>query len=169
MKPRALILLVMVTALLLVSVAPVGAAPGTANASGTWDYVLTAEPEVKVAGPNMFIYGQDHGVWGGTFEGFTEEEFVVVCHPKAGFSFYKGEMTFNGTVEDESGTQHEGTMVIKTNAKQVSDTCEPSLDAVWEGHWVIIGGTEGLANVHGQGTFGGISFHAEYEGQIHFG
>ncbi len=63
-------------------------------AAGTWDYALTAPPELRFAGPNVFIYGQDRGEWAGTLEGFTEEEFVVVCHPKAGFSFYHGEMTF---------------------------------------------------------------------------
>jgi hypothetical protein len=165
MKRSIVLLLVLTVALALVAV-PVSAGPPT-TASGAWDYVLTGPPEVKVAGPNVFIYGQDHGEWLGTFTGSTEEEFVVICHPNAGMAFYKGEMTFTGTVEDESGTPQEGTMVIKTNAKQATDTCDPS-PAIWHGHWVILGGTEGLVNVHGQGTFYGASLHAEYEGQIHF-
>jgi hypothetical protein len=163
---RSIILLLVLTVALALAAVPVSAGPPI-EASGTWDYSLTGPPEVRVAGPNVFIYGQDRGEWGGTFEGYTEEEFVVVCHPKAGFSFYKGEMTFYGTVKDESGIPQEGTMVLKTNGKQYSDTCDPS-PAEWEGRWVIIGGTEGLANVHGQGTFHGPSFELLYEGQIHF-
>lgn len=39
------------------------------------------------------------------------------------------------------------------------------------GHWVILGGTEGLETLHGQGTFVLDSFEpvgGPYEGQIHF-
>jgi len=163
---RLIVLLLMLTVAFALAAVPVSAGPKV-EASGTWDYSLTGPPEVKVAGPNVFIHGQDRGEWEGTFEGYTEEEFVVVCHPKAGFSFYKGEMTFYGTVKDESGIPQEGTMVLKTNGKQYSDTCDPS-PAIWHGRWVIIGGTGGLANVHGQGTFEGPSFHLLYEGRIHF-
>ncbi len=165
MKRSTVLLLVLAVALTLAAV-PVSAGP-PAPVSGTWDYALTGPPEVRVAGPNVFIYGQDRGEWGGSFDGYTEEEFVVVCHPNAGFSFYKGEMTFYGTVADESGVEYEGTMVLKANGTQYSDTCDPS-PAEWEGQWVIIGGTEDLSNVHGQGTFHGPSFHLLYEGQIHF-
>ena len=104
---RSIILLLVLTVALALAAVPVSAGPKI-EASGTWDYSLTGPPEVRVAGPNVFIYGQDRGEWGGTFEGYTEEEFVVVCHPKAGFSFYKGEMTFYGTVEDESGISARG-------------------------------------------------------------
>ena len=165
MKRSIVLLLVSTVALTLMAV-PVSADTPT-TASGTWDYELVGDLGVKVAGPNVFLYGQDRGEWAGSFDGYTEEDFVVVCHPKAGFSFYKGEMTFYGTAVDESGVRHEGTMILKTTGKQHSDTCDPS-PAQWEGHWVIIGGTEGLANLHGQGTFHGPSFHLIYEGQIHF-
>ena len=136
-------------------------------ASGTWDYSLTGPPDVKVAGPNVFVFGQDRGEWAGSFEGFTEEEFVVICHANAGLSVYQGEMTFDGSVLDQSGVRQEGTMVLKTNGMQRSDTGDPS-PAEWRGHWVIINGTEGLANLHGQGTFHGPSSHLVYEGQIDF-
>ena len=165
MKKLFVLLLALTVALMLAAV-PVSAGQPTA-ASGTWDYSLTGDLEVKVAGPNVFMFGQDRGEWGGTFEGYTEEDFVVICHPKAGFSLYMGEMIFYGTVVDEFGVQHEGTMVLKTNGKQYSDTCLPS-SAEWNGHWVIIGGTDGLADLHGQGTFHGPSFKLEYAGQTHF-
>lgn len=79
----------------------------------------------------------------------------------------KSDSTFHGTVVDETGIEREGTMVLRTNGWQYSDTCDPS-PAEWVGHWVITGGTEGLANVHGQGTFHGPSFHLIYQGQVHF-
>ncbi|HSF84375.1 MAG TPA: hypothetical protein VLG28_01785 [Acidimicrobiia bacterium] len=163
---RLMVMLLALTVALTLGAFPV-LASAEPNASGTWDYTLTAPPEIEVAGPNVFFYGQDRGEWGGTFEGYSQEEFVLVCHPTAGFSFYKGEMTFYGTVFDEAGAPHEGTMVLKTNGKQYSDACEPS-SALWEGHWVIISGTEGLANVHGHGTFDGPSFHLRYAGYIDF-
>lgn len=163
---RSIILLVVTVALSLAAV-PVSAGPPM-PASGTWDYALTAPPVVEMAGPNVFIYGQDHGEWHGTFEGFSEEEFVIVCHASAGFAYYRGEMTFYGTVLDESGIRREGSMALKASGKQYTDTCDPS-PAEWNGQWVIIGGTGGLAEVHGQGTFDGPSFHLLYEGQVHFG
>lgn len=148
------------------SIALPASAENPSPASGTWDYEITAPPEMRFAGPNVFIYGQDQGTWAGTLNGFSQEEFVVVCHPEAGFSYYAGEMTFVGTVIDD-GVEREGEMVIKTNGKQYSDTCDPS-DAQWNGHWVIIGGSGGLEDVHGQGTFSGPSFHLFYDGQVHF-
>lgn len=164
---RRISVLLAVIAIMLVGVVPATAGPKT-EASGAWTYI-PAITDVKVAGPNMFVYGTDDGEWTGTFTGTTVEEFVVVCHPKADFNFYKGEMTFTGTVEDEAGV-HSGTMVIKTNGKQgaVADDCGPVFDTDWHGHWVIIGGTGDLADIHGHGTFKGPSLSLTYEGQIHF-
>ncbi len=165
MKRSIVLLMALVFAMTLAAV-PVSAGPPTA-ASGTWDYALTGPPEIRVVGPNVFIFGEDRGEWHGTLEGFTEEEFVVACYGEAGFSFYRGEMTFSGTVMDEAGIRHEGTAVLKASGIQYSDTCDPS-PAEWQGNWVILGGTEGLANLHGRGTFHGPSFHLLYEGQIRF-
>ena len=161
---RRISVLLAVMAVMFVGVIPATAGPKT-EASGDWTYI-PAITDVKVAGPNVFLFGTDVGTWTGTFTGTSEEEFVIVCHPKAGFAFYKGEMTFDGTVEDEAGL-HDGTMVIKTRGKQVTDTCDPS-PAIWNGRWVIIGGTGGLADVHGHGTFWGGSTDLDYEGQVHF-
>jgi hypothetical protein len=77
-------------------------------------------------------------------------------------------MTFTGSVEDEWGTWHEGTMVLEARGKRCSDTCDPS-PAEWNGRWVIDGGTGGLAEIDGRGRFYGPSFHLLYEGHIEFG
>ncbi len=164
MRRSIVVLLVLAVALALAAV-PVSAHPQP-NASGTWDYELVGIPEILVDGSTVIIRGQDIGEWHGTFEGFTEEDFVVICYP--GVNLYRGEMTFTGSVEDEWGTWHEGTMVLKTRGTQYSDTCEPS-PAEWNGRWVIDGGTGGLADIDGRGTFHGPSFHPLYEGHIEFG
>lgn len=39
--------------------------------------------------------------------------------------------------------------------------------AEWAGHWVIIGGTGGVADLHGQGTFNGPSSSLLDTGQVH--
>jgi hypothetical protein len=167
MKRSIVLLLVLAVGLALAAV-PAAAGPPI-EASGDWTY-LPAITGARDAGPNTFLYGTDTGTWTGTFLGTSDEEFVVVCHRKGGFNFYKGEMTFTGTVEDESGELRSGTMVIKTNGKQgaVSEDCGPVFDTNWYGHWVIIGGTGELADVHGQGTFWGPPLDLDYEGQIHF-
>ena len=145
---------------LMFGVTPASAGPPQ-DAAGEWKYLPTLV-DFKQAGPNLFLYGTDVGTWTGTFDGESTEDFVVVCHPKAGFSFYKGTIEFTGTVDGQ-----EGTLTIKTNGKQESDTCDPS-PAIWHGRWVIIGGTGDLADLHGNGTFTGPSLDLDYEGQIHF-
>ena len=157
---KRLLALPLVLFALLFGVAPASAGPPQ-EASGEWTYVPTLV-SVKQAGPNLFFYGTDIGTWTGTFEGTTTEDFVVVCHPNAGVTFYKGTMEFTGSVDGR-----EGTMILKTNGIQESDTCDPS-PAQWSGRWVIIGGTGELADVHGTGTFTGPSLDLDYSGQVHF-
>lgn len=166
---RSIILLVALTVTLMLTAAPVSAGPKT-EASGSWTYFPTFVSEPEFRGQNAFLYGTDLGVWDGTFTGTHEEKFEVVCHLKGGFTFYKGEITFTGTVEDESGALRSGTMVIKTSAKvnAVSPDCGPIFEPDWYGHWVIVGGTGDLANVHGHGTTVGPSGTVSYEGHIHF-
>ena len=166
---RSIILLLALTVALTLAAVPVSAGPKV-EASGSWTYSPTFVSPTEFRGQNAFLYGTDNGTWEGTFTGTHEEEFDVVCHLKGGFSFYKGEITFTGTVEDETGALRFGTMVIKTNAKvdAVSPDCGPIFDTDWHGHWVIIGGTGDLANVHGHGTLTGPSGTLRYEGQIHF-
>ena len=163
MRRSVVVLLVLAVALALA--APVSAEPKI-GVSGTWDYEDFGIPEVIVDGSTVIIRGQDIGEWHGTFEGVTEEDFVVICYP--GVNVYRGEMTFTGSVEDYSGTWHEGTMVIKTRGKQYSDTCEPG-PAEWNGRWILDSGTGGLADIEGRGTFYGPSYHLLYEGHVEFG
>lgn len=166
---RSIILLLAFTVTLALTAVPVSAGPKV-EASGSWWYYPTFVSEPEFRGQNVFLYGSDIGFWEGTFTGSHEEEFDVVCHFGSGISLYKGEMTFTGTVEDETGALRSGTMVIKMNGKvdAVAPDCGPIFDTDWHGHWVIIGGTGELEDVHGHGTFTGPSGLLYYEGQVHF-
>lgn len=163
---RSIALLLALTATLALTAVPVSADSPT-TVAGTWDYEDVGIPVIKDYGSIVFVFGQDRGEWGGSFQGVTEEDFVVVCLLNAGVNFYVGEMTFDGTVLDESGVPQEGTMTLRTMGKQYSDTCEPS-PAEWNGRWVASGGTGGLDGIRGRGTFHGPSYHLLYEGRVHF-
>ena len=151
---------VLVGALLMGAVPTSAGPPG--DASGDWNYLPTVDEVVEGPGQTTFIYGEDIGTWSGTFVGTSTEEFVVVNHAKAGFNFYSGVIEFTGSVDG-----HVGTLTIKTNGKQDPGTVEPG-PGLWSGHWVIVGGTGDLANLHGQGTLTGPSLSLDYEGRYHF-
>jgi len=69
--------------------------------------------------------------------------------------------TFDGTVLGVPGT-----LTIHIEAKGWG---RPGGVVSIEGKWVIISGTGGLANLHGQGTWKGpVSGWYDYEGQVHF-
>jgi len=137
-------------------------------ASGTWTYEPTVEI-TKVADGNMFMSGDEVSTYQyGTFVGTSYDVFTAVVHP-SGFVTCEGLISFSGTV-GENGES--GTMVILFVGKQSAET------GLWSGQWVILSGTEGLANLHGQGTWGGPGFPNHlvnpgepdlwYSGQIHF-
>lgn len=175
---RLIILLLALTVMLALAAAPVSADPPTA-ADGDWTYDVDLDSLVQVpVGPNLLTYAEDVGTWTGTFNGLSNERFVVFCVPKADgrfFNYYRGVMSFPNGVEvtDADGVLYAGSMVIKTNGLQISDTCMPSLDFDWHGRWRIIGGSGELGNgdparIRGHGTFEGPSFTLKYEGQVHF-
>jgi hypothetical protein len=137
------------------------------DASGDWWYVPVEVEFGKVTGQRVFFGGTTLDTFEGTFEGTGVQEFIGVHHVKQSFNFYKGVTEFTGTVEDESGVRHEGTMTILTVGKQDPGLLDPS-DLPWNGTWVIVGGTDGLEHLHGHGTFTGPSLHLTYDGEIHF-
>ncbi len=151
----------MMVGALLMGTVPASAGPPN-TASGDWDYVPTSIDVVPGPGQTTFIYGEDTGTWLGTFVGTSTEEFVIVNHAKAGFNFYSGVIEFTGSVDGQQGT-----LTIKTNGKQDPGTVQPG-PGLWFGRWVIVGGTGGLANLHGQGTFTGPSLSLDYVGRYHF-
>jgi hypothetical protein len=160
---RRLLLIPPAACLLLLTAVPAAATPPE-DVAGDWTYVPTVVELTKVAGQNMFFDGEDIGTWTGAFEGTSTEDFVIVYHGGAGFNYYSGLIEFTGTVNGSDP----GTMIIRTVGTQWSGTPEPTFDVPWNGRWVIISGSEGLANIHGCGTFTGPSLDLDYEGTIHF-
>jgi hypothetical protein len=153
MKKKLLVLLAMVT-VLTTGVFAVQASPPEA-AAGSWTYAPSSIIKVVTAGCNQFTYMIDEGTFDGTFTG-TEMEIGVVTEHCNGRWSYKGNLTFTGTVNGQSGTLE---MRIVGRADDFSD---------WLGTWVILSGTNELENLHGQGTWYGAPGNLEYEGNIHF-
>jgi hypothetical protein len=138
------------------------------NVEGDFWYWLTdfCDKE-RWASDNQFLYGcPDAGVWEGSFNGDSTEIFDAVFYGAAegGFlngyehAFYKSNLTFSGTVAGKTGTLEFS--FIGTS---------PGPEYGWSGTWRILGGTEDLANLHGQGViWSNDSGGVHYEGQIHF-
>ncbi|MFN2181746.1 MAG: hypothetical protein ACK2UR_08705 [Candidatus Promineifilaceae bacterium] len=135
------------------------------SAEGVWSYFVY-KAEVKEAGCNTFLTTYDYGKMTGTFEGETTEVGMVVEHCSGGVSF-NGNMVFVGEVDSPAGARS-GTMEMSV----VGQCCDEN---GWDGQWVILSGTEELANLRGQGTWSGpgaggpfVWGDVDYEGNIHF-
>ncbi|MFN2139685.1 MAG: hypothetical protein ACK2U5_04345 [Candidatus Promineifilaceae bacterium] len=135
------------------------------SAEGVWSYFVY-KAEVKEAGCNTFLTTYDYGKMTGTFEGETTEVGMVVEHCMGGVSF-NGNMVFVGEVDSPAGARS-GTMEMSV----VGQCCDEN---GWDGQWVILSGTEELANLRGQGTWSGpgaggpfVWGDVDYEGNIHF-
>ena len=154
------ILFVLMSVILILSASPAFAGPPD-EAGGIWRYIVT-DIEVKMAGPNTFMTTYDHGEWTGTFEGLSTEVGMVVVHPSGNTSF-NGTLSFVGEVNGKSGT---------FEMSVVGQCCD---EQGWNGQWVILSGTEELANLRGQGTWFGpgaggpfVWGTVDYAGKYHF-
>jgi hypothetical protein len=135
------------------------------HASGTFDYTFTITSE-RWNRRHYFFEATEDEVWEGSFEGTAVSYFRVTW-----FNAPSGPLkvwlrgTFTGIVH-YGEMDKEGTMVI-----QLVGWKQPEED--WYGRWVILSGTEELANLHGRGTWWGPGFgdpgpDISYEGHIHF-
>jgi hypothetical protein len=127
-------------------------------ASGDWKYALKPGFPIvtKVADGNTFKYGEESGTWTGAFIGTSNDVFALVMHPE-GFVTCQGLIAFTGTVDGKSGT-----LTILFVGKRTLST------GLWYGQWVILGGTDALAGLHGQGNWWGPPLDLDYAGVIHF-
>ena len=100
---------------------------------------------------------------------FANPDFTIgnpTLQPEAPFNFMDIERTFTGTVDGVSGG-----FTMRLQGTGYGNTFLGPTHFDVQGTWVIISGTGGLADLHGQGTwwhsrtgFAGL----EYQGQIHF-
>jgi hypothetical protein len=153
----------MVTMVVVLSALSASAYAGTPTpADGSFAYAVTSFSD-RWADGNWFIYATDTAIWKGTFEGTSREEYVAVLHG-SGVGFYKGTVSFAGTVEGR-----EGTVEISFVGSQPATSAPYDPSQPWEGTWRIISGGGELANLHGQGTFTNPEpFNIDYSGRIHF-
>jgi Protein of unknown function (DUF3224) len=118
------------------------AAPPT-SASGSFQDALPTNVVTRSAGPNTIITDTFTDVLSGTFSGTSvlQERYVL----RADGSFIDHAVqTFTGTVNGVTGT---ATLIDVVAGDATS----------FHGHFVVVSGTGGLANLHGQGTLEGSS------------
>lgn len=161
MKKMALTWLAVIMVLFSLSIAAYAEQPDR-NVAGVWHYWPYLEHE-EIRGGNIFWETFEEGEWEGTFEGTSTEDGLVVVHRSGSVSF-NAMVSFDGTVGGESGT---------LEMSVVGKCCDESVG--WQGKWVILSGTEGLASLRGQGTWWGLGAAdwgeeglIDYSGQIHF-
>jgi hypothetical protein len=166
---KVMLTLLIVCMVLSIASLPVYATPPT-EVSGVIDYYVDFDNTVILTrGRNTFFYGTDEEYWQADPEGgldgyVAETDFVVIEHA-SGAATFQSQFVFEGTVlGSETGTME---MIL---IGQI-----PPGGEWWYGTWVILGGSDGLANVHGQGVWygPGMNFDPEvpdlwYEGQVHF-
>jgi len=129
---------------------PVGAT-SLMPASGTFVDVVTST-QVRVADGNLILTQTVTQTLTGTFTGTASQQATTVVHPTGAGNFF-GTETCTCTVAGKTGSLVLG----------FSGTAAP--DGSFEGQFVIIGGTGGLANLNGRGT---VQSPGTYTGVIHF-
>ena len=126
--------------------------------TGTWSWVNNTWEEWKTTHKGVvYASGTETGTWTGTFEGTSTEEFGAQINPD-GTLWALIRITFTGTVGEQSGTLEILTTAVMRNS-----------DGTMHGTWTISSGTDGLANLRGQGTWvyvGPDPEHATYTGII---
>jgi hypothetical protein len=155
--------LALLAIVLLLSALLISAQAGPPDtAEGLWKYQPFIE-DTRTAGCNTFLDTFENGIWSGTFEGTSTEDGKVVIHCSGAWSF-NAIVSYTGEVNGQSGT-----------LKMSVEGSRPDGLSDWQGRWVILNGTEGLATLRGQGTWWGPGSPGEgiwgdiyYEGNVHF-
>jgi len=135
---------------------PAAAAPSRI-ASGTISPVSSLGEVLRVADGKTFFHHTDGHVLEGTFTGTVTEDATIMVDPATGKGVASGFSVFTGGVNGMTGT-----IVF-----HIYGTV--SLPGA-QGQWVIYGGTGGLVNLRGQGTwsFANLFEEGSYTGEIHF-
>jgi Protein of unknown function (DUF3224) len=126
-----------------------GAAP-PADGSGTFTVSSTVVTSTRQADGNTFLTLRVTTLYGGTLQGTGLGEETVVVHPDGTLNGRTFE-TFTGTVGGVAGT-------ATLRVEGTGDTTTGAL----RGQFTIVGGTGGLANLRGGGTFQGVGESGTY-------
>ncbi len=132
-------------------VAQPAAATSLIPANGNF-FDLTTSTQVRMADGNLILTQTVAQTLTGTFMGTASQQATTVVHPTGAANFFGSEMC-TCVVAGISGS-----LVIG-----FSGTAAP--DGSFEGQFVILSGTGGLANLNGRGT---IKSPNSYTGVIHF-
>jgi len=163
MRKITLLLLVMVVFIVLPALPVAASTP--IDVTGTLYYTPNPDPdgETKEAGGNTFLDTIEDSRWIGSFEGVSFDVCNVVIHPSGAWA-YNAIVYFDGSVDNRDGK-----LTLRLTGNR------PDAYSDWEGQWVILSGSDGLANLRGEGIFygpGSPDFGQEgeitYEGQVHF-
>jgi len=111
---------------------------------GTFDYNYETVYQEEAFGQKI-LYALEHERWVGTFEGSAHAVFIVLVDENGAMTVDLFS-TFTGTVNGKTGS-----VVIRLIGKK-----PPKED--WAGDWEIIRGIGDLANLRGQGTWGGPGY-----------
>lgn len=164
---RTIVLLAAVTLVAVMFIPATSAAPPASDqilqraAEGTWSWVNTGWDVWKTTKKGVeHASGTEDGTWTGTFEGTSMDSFAGVFKQSGAF-FGLLTVKFEGAVGELTGT-----LEILTTFEVSAD----DLDAPMTGTWMIVSGTDELANLRGDGTWvyegADPTDHATYTGII---
>ena len=125
--------------------------------SGIWSWTVPIVHRIREADGNIFMSAVESDTFTGTFSGTGYGDFKIVIH-REGFMTGDGRTLFTGTVLGKSGT-----LIIQWAGNTKNDL------GYWWFEWIILRGTDELANLHGQGTaWGPGPAGVDYSGTIVF-
>ena len=169
MKTRSVLLIAVLLAALLSAPSLSAYAEPQITVAGSWDYQGQPWVDQRWADGNYFVRFADCGTWTGGLVGDVCDAGRMVFH-SSGSVFGKYTVWFEGQAWDESTGAFlgEGTLEISFVGTGLDE------ELGMQGTWVILGGTGGLANLRGQGTWWGWGSDGVpgtpdlfYSGQVH--
>lgn len=121
---------------------------------GTFDYTFDLLFDPIVADGKTFLFAEEWETWVGDFEGEGHAYFIVMLYD-SGLMEVVLISTIDGVVDGK-----EGTLVLRLVGNKPAD-------GGWFGTWVILSGTEDLADIKGQGIWWGPGYGSQEEPPTH--